>query len=67
MPVDLISGVILLLGIIICLIVYLVFLNVLKFLLSIRFIAKLVKDFKKMNKKYLETEEYKGWNPWKFK
>ncbi len=67
MPVDIISGLLLLFAIIFVIIFYLVLMNVLKFFLSIRFIAKLVQDFKKVNKKYLETEEYKGWNPWKFK
>lgn len=67
MPVDLLSGLLLLFALIICIAIYLVLLNILKFILSIRFIAKLVYDFKKTGKKYLETEEYKGWNPWRFK
>lgn len=67
MPIDLISGLLFLFAVIFCVIVYLVLLNILKLILSVRFIAKLVQDFKSVNKKYLETEEYKGWNPWKFK
>jgi hypothetical protein len=67
MPIELISGLLLLFALIICIAIYLVFLNILKFILSVRFIANLVNDFRKTGKKYLETEEYKGWNPWKFK
>lgn len=67
MPTDLIYGLLLLFVVIFCIMAYLVLLNILKFVLGIRFIAKLVQDFKKMNKKYLDSEEYKGWNPWKFK
>ena len=66
MPIDILSGLLLLFAVIFAIIIYLALANVLKFFLSMRFVAKLVEDFKKLNKKYLETE-YKGWNPWKFK
>lgn len=66
MGVDLISGLIILFAVIICVIVYLVIENVIKFIISIRFISRLVTDFKSVNKKYMETTYGKGWNPWKY-
>lgn len=63
---DLMYGLVFLLGIIACIIIYLVILNILKFILSFRFIARLVEDFKRKRKKYLQSSVHKGWQPWKY-
>lgn len=63
---DLILGLALLLGIVVCIILYLVVVNILKIIFSIRFLAKLMNDFKKAGKKYRSSEMYKGWQPWKY-
>ncbi|MDP2909365.1 MAG: hypothetical protein Q8N77_06190 [Nanoarchaeota archaeon] len=66
MDVDLVSGLTILFAVIICIIVYLVIENVIKFVISIRFISRLVRDFKAVNKKYMENTYGKVWNPWKY-
>lgn len=66
MPADLTSKLLLLFILIFGLITYLIIVNILKFIMSFHFISKLVRDFKKANKKYLESDAYKSWNPWKY-
>lgn len=66
MDVDILSGLMLLFAVIVCITVYLIIENVIKFVISIRFIARLVKDFKAANKKYMSETYGKDWNPWKY-
>lgn len=63
---DLILGLALILGIVVCTVLYLVVVNILKIIFSVRFLAKLVNDFKKVGKKYRSGEVYKRWQPWKY-
>lgn len=66
MPIDLMSGFLLLATIIICIIVYLVIVNILKFILSFRFLSSIIKDFKRASRKFTAGKEYKSWQPWKY-
>lgn len=66
MDIDIISGLTILFAVIICIIIYLVIGNIIKFIISIRFISRLVGDFKVANKKYMSETYGKSWNPWKY-
>ena len=64
---ELIYGFLFFISVIFGIIIYLLILNILKFALSFRFIANIIKDFKRTSKKYVGSPEYKSWQPWKYK
>jgi len=57
--IDLITGFLILVSLIIFIIIYLVLLNIVKIILSVKFIGRLVSDFKNMNKGYEESKQVK--------
>lgn len=66
MAIDLIFGLAFLLAIIVCVIIYLVIVNILKFIVSFRFMARLIEDFRRQRRKYIQSGAIKRWQPWKY-